>query len=264
MNGTATRPLPNIQVQTQGEMPRDSADRARAKVLALVNQVREPVLFARVKLTWRANQAMERRALAQANLDVNGRLARASVAAETMSKAIDLLQDRLSRRMDRLNEHWEARRGKMAQANEWRHYSEPTDRPDYYPRPVEERLVVRHKSFSLAWETPDEAVFEMESMDYGFHLFTDADSGEDSVVYRDEEGGYRLAQVHPRPELLGPVAVSLTMSEQPAPRLSVADAQRRLDGTGFPFVFFADETTGRGNVMYHRYDGHYGLITPVE
>jgi hypothetical protein len=29
-------------------------------------------------------------------------------------------------------------------------------------------------------------------------------------------------------------------------------------------VFFADETTGRGNVLYHRYDGHYGLITPVE
>ncbi|WP_405653050.1 sigma 54 modulation/S30EA ribosomal C-terminal domain-containing protein [Streptomyces sp. NBC_00019] len=31
-------------------------------------------------------------------------------------------------------------------------------------------------------ETPHEAVFEMESMDYGFRLFTDADSGEDSVL----------------------------------------------------------------------------------
>lgn len=264
MNGTATRPLPDIQVKTQGEMPRDAADRARAKVLTLVSQVREPVLFARVKLTWRANPAVEQRALAQANLDVNGRLARASVAAETMPKAIDLLQDRLARRLARLNEHWEARRGKMAQPDEWRHYSEPTNRPGYYLRPVEERQVVRHKSFSLARETPDEAAFEMESMDYDFHLFTDADSSEDSVLYRDGKGGYRIAQVRPRPELLGPVAIPLTVSEHPAPRLSVTDAQRRLDNTGFLFVFFADETTGRGSVMYYRYDGHYGLITPVE
>ncbi|WP_157536105.1 hypothetical protein [Kitasatospora mediocidica] len=25
----------------------------------------------------------------------------------------------------------------------------------------------------------------------------------------------------------------------------------------------ADAATGRGNVLYHRYDGHYGLITPA-
>ncbi len=29
-------------------------------------------------------------------------------------------------------------------------------------------------------------------------------------------------------------------------------------------MLFADDTTRRGNVLYHRYDGHYGLITPAE
>ncbi|MEU8511076.1 sigma 54 modulation/S30EA ribosomal C-terminal domain-containing protein [Kitasatospora sp. NPDC048722] len=29
------------------------------------------------------------------------------------------------------------------------------------------------------------------------------------------------------------------------------------------FVFFTDAATGRGNVLYHRYDGHYGLVTPT-
>lgn len=29
-------------------------------------------------------------------------------------------------------------------------------------------------------------------------------------------------------------------------------------------MFYADEFTGRGSVLYHRYDGHYGPITPPD
>ncbi|WJE00480.1 sigma 54 modulation/S30EA ribosomal C-terminal domain-containing protein [Streptomyces antimycoticus] len=54
----------------------------------------------------------------------------------------------------------------------------------------------------------------------------------------------------------------LTVSDLPAPRMNVAGAKQRLDLVGLPFVFFADDTTGRGNVLYHRYDGRYGLISP--
>jgi hypothetical protein len=28
-------------------------------------------------------------------------------------------------------------------------------------------------------------------------------------------------------------------------------------------LFFVNAATGRGNVIYHRYNGHYGLITPA-
>ena len=31
-----------------------------------------------------------------------------------------------------------------------------------------------------------------------------------------------------------------------------------------PFLFFLDPEQGRGALLYHRYDGHYGLITPTE
>jgi hypothetical protein len=30
-----------------------------------------------------------------------------------------------------------------------------------------------------------------------------------------------------------------------------------------PFLFFIDAAPGRVSVLYHRYDGHYGLITPA-
>lgn len=266
MKRSAPRQAPEIQVETQGQMPPGAIEYAREKIRALIGRTRSPVLFARVKLTHMANPAMERPALAQANVDVNGRPARAHVAARTVTEAVDLLQDRLAARLERLEEHWEARRGHgpAPGPHEWRHGSEPGHRPDYFPRPAEERQVVRHKSFSLARESPDEAAFEMEMMDYGFHLFTDVGTGEDSVLYRSGPTDYRIAQVHPHPHLVGPVAVPLTVSDVPASRMNVAEAKQRLDMTGLPFVFFADDTTGRGDVLYHRYDGHYGLIVPAE
>ncbi|PZH10800.1 hypothetical protein C1I97_13540 [Streptomyces sp. NTH33] len=266
MKRSAPQEAPEIRVETHGQMPPGAGEYAREKVGALTGRTREPVLFARVKLTHMANPAVERPAIAQADLDVNGRQVRAHVAARTMTEAVDLLQNRLAVRLERLEQHWEARRGKMPVPgpHQWRHGAEPTHRPDYFPRPAEERQVVRHKSYSLARETPDEAAFELETMDYDFHLFTDIGTGEDSVLYRSGPTGYRLAQVHPRPHLVGPVAVPLTVSDLPAPRLTLAEARQRLDIGGLPFVFFADAATGRGNVLYHRYDGHYGLIAPVE
>jgi hypothetical protein len=44
----------------------------------------------------------------------------------------------------------------------------------------------------------------------------------------------------------------------------VAEARKQLDATGLPFLFFAEPTSGRGRVLYRRYDGHYGLVRPVE
>ena len=34
--------------------------------------------------------------------------------------------------------------------------------------------------------------------------------------------------------------------------------------SGYPFVFFVDEDSGRGRLLYVRYDGHDGLISPVK
>lgn len=257
-------PEVTVQMVARGDVsPRDS-QYARTKMTKAFGWIREPVLFARVKLTKSANPAVARPALAQANLDVDGHAVRAQVAAATMREAIDLLMDRLRERLARVNEHWEARRGGKPKPapHEWRHDSEPTHRPDHFPRPVEEREVIRHKSFAATWESVDEAVFEMESMDYDFHLFTDATTNQDSVVYRTEATGYRLAQLAPRTET-GSFAVPLTVSTVPPPVLSLAGAKEFLDNTGMPFIFFAAEATGRGNVLYHRYDGHYGLITPA-
>ncbi|MFF5258164.1 sigma 54 modulation/S30EA ribosomal C-terminal domain-containing protein [Actinomadura viridis] len=266
MSGTRnrTRTIPDVMVGTRGEVPRWATEMARDRVAAALGLAPEPVLFARVRLEVSPDPAVARRATCQVNADVNGRLVRVQVAAAGLRESIDLAHDRLRGRLERIGRNWEAVRGARPKPgpNEWRHGAEPAHRPDYYPRPAAEREIVRHKAYALERQSVDEAVFDMDMMDYDFSLFTDVATGQDSVVYRSGDG-YRLAQAEPPAERADPVAVPLTVSPQPAARLDEAEAIERLEMSGQPFVFFVDRATGRGRVLYHRYDGHYGLIVPV-
>jgi hypothetical protein len=62
---------------------------------------------------------------------------------------------------------------------------------------------------------------------------------------------------------LAPYELPLTISSQPAPCITIDEAVVRLGILGLPFLFFIDAAHGRASVLYHRYDGHYGLITPA-
>lgn len=103
----------DLRVELAGELPADVYDYARRKVTAAAAHAREPVLFARVRVTRHRDPAVRRPVVAQANVDVDGRLVRAQVAAATAREAVDLLQDRLRARLDRAP-HRKARRGRRA------------------------------------------------------------------------------------------------------------------------------------------------------
>jgi ribosome-associated translation inhibitor RaiA len=254
----------HVDVTTHGQLP-GIDDYVQEKIGGLSRLAHQPVLYARVRLSSHADPAVVRPVVAQANLDVNGRLVRAQVEGETAREAVDRLEARLRHRLERVAEHWEAKRGNTSQSNphEWRHQFEPTHRPSYYPRPSDQRRIIRRKAFTLGTRTVDEAAQEMELLDYVFHLFTEKGTNQASVLYRTEPGGYRLAQVKPVPEELAPYELPLTLSSQPAPRLTLERARERLSLLGLPFLFFIDVAQGRAGVLYHRYDGHYGLICPA-
>ncbi len=255
----------DVRVTTHGELP-GAEDYARTKIGELGRLTHQPVLDAHVKLSEHGDPAVARRVLAQANLDVNGRLVRAQVEGYTAREAIDRLEARLRHRLERSAEHWEAKRGGLPRPapHEWRHQSEPTHRPNYFPRPESDRRIMRHKSYSLPTSTVEEAADEMEVLDYDFHLFTEEGTGQDSVLYREGPTEYRLAQVNPEfVDKIAPFEIPLTISPQPAPRLTVDQAIERIGLLGLPFLFFVDSARDRGSVLYHRYDGDYGLIAPA-
>jgi Sigma 54 modulation/S30EA ribosomal protein C terminus len=206
-----------------------------------------------------AGPAVARPAVAQATIDLNGRIVRAQAAGPTMRAAIEQMASRLQVRLGRAARNWEALHGTIPAADpgQWRHQSIPAHRPPYFPRPGDQRTVISRASCAARPETPDQAAAELVLLDYDFHLFTERSTGQDSVVYRTP-GGYRLAMAHPKPSRLGPLPGSVTVSPLPAPRLTIREAAERLDESGQPLTFFIDAATGRGCVLYHRYDGHYG------
>lgn len=253
-----------LRVQAQRDIPHDDVRYARDKVAAAIRFAGKPVLHARVRLSRLGDPALARPALVQANVDVDGRLVRAQVARASMREAVDEAHDRLRDQLQRAAGNWEAIRGGRPRAgpHEWRHGSIPTHRPPHFPREPETRQVVRHKVFSLSRMTLDEAAFDMDMLDYDFHLFTEDGSGVDSVLYRtDGLMPFRLVQARPRPDRVHFGATPVTVSAAPAPVLDTDQAARRLEVTGWPFVFFRDAGTGHACVIYHRYDGHYGVIT---
>jgi hypothetical protein len=121
---------------------------------------------------------------------------------------------------------------------------------------------VGHKTFVASELTPDEAAFDMDQLDFDFYLFRDLASGGDALLERVPDGSYRLTRLRPAPNGAGPTSVKLTESGHPVPVLALDEAIERIGAVGERFVLFENAETGRGNVIYRRYDGHYGLIAP--
>jgi hypothetical protein len=259
-----------VQVQVAGDTTPDIAAYAERRLREALQDTRIPVLHARIRITRHADPSLARPVVAQANLDVNGRFVRAQLSAPTAREAVDLLHDRLRHRLQHLVQSaegtWEDRRPRYTahKEHEWRHGDEPPHRPPYFPRPPEEREIVRHKTVAPARCGLDDAAADMNDMDYDFHLFTEAGTRQDSVLYRSGPTGYRLAQVRPQPDALAPHTLLLTVSDSPAPQLSIQEAVEQLAAWGRPFLFFLNPERGRGALLYHRYDGHYGLVEPAE
>ncbi|OXM46133.1 ribosome hibernation promotion factor [Amycolatopsis alba] len=266
MRTTGIKVTPDVHVTVRGDLPPAVAERAGRRVKRLFAIAHRPVLAASVRLSRHGNPTMEQPVVVQANLDVGGRRLRAQVAAPTAEEAIARLDTKLRCQLERSALHRAARRGRRPDVDpgEWRHDSLSGLPSLWLPLPEGEREIVRHKAYSLARSTVDDAFFEMHLLDYDFHLFTESGTGQDSVLYHAGPTLHRLAQsTPPGPHRLSPFRLAVTVSGQPAPVLTAAEAVERLGLLGLPFLFFVDIGLKRGSVLYHRYDGHYGLITPA-
>ncbi len=253
-----------ISVVEHGEIPGEAGPYARKRLGSVVENIADPVLYTRVKLTQSTDPARDRPAVAQVTVDVNGDLVRAHVAGHTMLEAIDLLRGRLTDQLEHRHERQRTRhrRPEASAPGEWRHGDRPTERPRHFDRPVDERRLLQHKSYVIDEVTPDEAAFDLEQLDFDFYLFRELATGQDALIERTGDGAYRLTRLDGSATDPGPTAVALTVAAHPAPVLDLDQAQDHLAVGGEPFVFYADAATGRGHVLYLRYDGHYGLVAP--
>lgn len=252
-----------LDYSVRGEVPEHELAYAEAKFAHLARHAPGPILESRFRLAVESNPARERPAIASASFNVDGRVVRAHVAAPTLHEAIDMLESRLRRRLDRLADRSRALhlRHRDHGPGAWQHGDASTHRPEYFDRPADERQVMRRKTFALESETPEEAAFDLEMLDHDFFLFRNAETQEPNVILRSAGDGYELMQ--PTPVAPGSVSEWAPIRSSPLTpsHLTLEQATAILDLGNEPFVFFLDEQTAEGNVVYRRYDGHYGLIT---
>ncbi len=248
----------------EGNVSSAARTRAEEVVRHLAAKAPRPVIFARVKLTQEDSRPPTGEHIAQATIDVSGAVLRAQVAASGMIEAINLIGSRLERRLRDLTERRSDAntRTPAAEPGTWRSGDLPSSRPDFYPRPPGEREIVRRKTWSGDRISITDALFDLYALDHRFFLFTDVADDVDSVVYEDD-GGVRLQRLTgdapPEAELY-----DIDVVEAPAPEMTDEQAADRLDSSNERFVFYKDGATGRGAVLYRRYDGHYGLVEPQD
>ena len=242
---------PPFQVARRGSVTDEAQHYARHRVGHLVDTMGRSVRFTRVKLTGIDNPGNEIPAMAEVVLDLDRVIIRAHAAAPTFTEAIDQVIDRLQ---SRIRQDRSRRRARQR--------SRETIRTPGAPRP-DQPEIVRHRSFAPDELTLDEAIWDLDLLDYEFLLFVEADTGDDAILSHDHNGEMVLQFRRPVERRLTSAVADVSTVNEPPPRLVAADAIELLEAAGGPFLFFVDPSSDRGHVVYRRHDGHYGLITPA-
>ena len=121
---------------------------------------------------------------------------------------------------------------------------------------------MRRKTFAMRPMTPAEAADDLDALDHSFYLFQDSENATDAVVYHRDDGHVGV---------IGPAGTDWASAEadgivgeqsRTTGSTELDDAVAEMNELSHRFLFFVNAESGRGNVIYMRYDGDYGLIEP--
>ena len=243
--------VPKVVVRSVGEVHADDRGYAVEEISSVIAEGSEPMSDTGVKISLLTLPGLARPAVAQAQGVIKRGPLRAQVAAPTVREAVDGVVWRIGRQLARppLPRLWKV--------------SSCGSAPEIVP--MARRNIARAKAFHLEQCTPRQAALAMDRLDFNFHLFVDAETGEDSLVRRAGPTGYRLTRLNAmRPPAESPDPFTITIDVHKVPTAAPLEIAKLLGETEMGYRFFRDATTARGNVVYRRYDGHFGLLAPAE
>jgi len=127
---------------------------------------------------------------AEAAIKSNGLLIQASEETEEMYSAIDLLVEKIERRVRRYKE-------KLVEHKH--HTPAKTEGPESVvvsSARAEDRIpqIIKTKRFDLKPMQPEEAVMQMELLDKEFFIFSNASNGQINVIYKRKDGNVGLIE----------------------------------------------------------------------
>jgi len=229
--------VPPPVIEVRGQIGDDLAPYARDVVTHVLEALGRPVRGVRVSVVRHPDPARARPVTASVLVDGGAGHVHAHVTAGHPREAVDLLADRLRRRVqDARRDH--GRPGPRG----------PASRP---------ARVVRHDVVHAVPIPVEEAAAILDDLDEDVHLFLDRRTGLPAVVYRSGSTGVRVA-FRDGPERTE-VPEHVTCSEVPARRLSVEHAVDHLALSGLPFLFFVDPP-GDGRLLHREASGDVVLV----
>jgi len=160
---------------------------AEDKVGRAAKLIDGPATEVEIELFVEKNPSIQNNQVAEVTVFTKGPVIRAREAATDMHAAIDLVSDRLGRRIKRY-------RGKLID----RHASGAGLKgvePELTPAPeteAEERdaIIVKRKALTLKPMTTDEAILQMELLGHDFFVFRTDEDAEVNILYRRRDGDF--------------------------------------------------------------------------
>ena len=179
----------------------DYANEKIAHVHKLLQQRKiDEVTRVELELRVEKNPSIPESCIAEATVFTRGPVIRAREASTDMYAAIDLVTDKLTRRVKKYHDkmHGKTRHGHDKPAVE----VEPTSElaPVAAAATLADELagdngrIVKTKQFALKPMSVNEATLQLELVGHDFFVFTNAESNRTNVVYRRNDGHYGLIE----------------------------------------------------------------------
>lgn len=153
-----------------------------------------------VNLSVAKNPRIAASQVAEVTIYANGATIRAEEASEHLYASIDLVADKISRQLRKYKERNFTKKERTDPAEnlgeeldlELLDYNLTDNRAATLPAEV-----VRTKYFAMSALTIEEALAQLQLVDHDFYMYRSVETGEISVVYRRNHGGFGVIQ--PRP-----------------------------------------------------------------
>ena len=186
-----------MQIQVLGRhMPVSDAlkDYATEKVGRVAKVLDRDDLRVEVKLHVEKNRAIEKKDVAEITAFVGERVIRAEEAAPEMLEAIGLASDKFERQMKKLKGRMNDRHNGKGHRTTEIVKTVPTDEQLLGTAEIDMGKVVRTKDVELKPMSEEEAILQLELLGHDFLMFTSAESGAVSVLYRRYDGDFGVLQ----------------------------------------------------------------------
>ena len=185
----ATRPKPPRKAQ-KGRT--DARRYVEEKIGAVIEKYAGVSQRCDTHLSVMRNPAVADSDVAEVVVFCKGEVVRAEERSPSMYSSIDLVADKVARKLRKVKERKEGKRNKpQLKISLGEMLEEPVEME---PEAFDATSLIRRKAHAMPAQSLSDAMICMDGLDHDFYMFTNEESGKINVMYKRKEGGLGLIE----------------------------------------------------------------------